>query len=59
MKRKEECICVGEIDLEALDEGGEARTTANRPAFLSQTLVFSGQAFFSGLFWFGNLPQER
>jgi len=38
-----------------LDEAGEARTAANRPAFLPQTLVFSGQTFF----WPRNLPQER
>jgi hypothetical protein len=39
----------------ALDEAGEARTAANRPAFLPQTLAFSGQTFF----WPRNLPQER
>ena len=38
-----------------LDEAGEARTVANRPAFLPQTLAFSGQTFF----WPRNLPQER
>jgi hypothetical protein len=39
----------------ALDEADEARTAATRPAFLSQTLAFSGQTFF----WPRNLPQER
>jgi hypothetical protein len=39
----------------ALDEAGEARTAATRPAFLPQTLAFSGQTFF----WPRNLPQER
>ena len=39
----------------ALDEAGEARTAANRPAFLPQTLAFSVQTFF----WPRNLPQER
>jgi len=32
--------------LETLDEAEEARTAANRPAFLPQTLAFSGQTFF-------------
>ena len=36
-------------------EAGEARTAANRPAFLPQTLVFSGQTSI----WPGNLLQER
>jgi hypothetical protein len=39
----------------ALDEAGEARTVANRPAFLPQTPAFSGQTFF----WPRNLPPER
>lgn len=39
----------------ALDEAGEARTAANRPAFLPQTLAFLGQPFF----WPRNLPQEH
>jgi hypothetical protein len=39
----------------ALDEAGEARTAANRPAFLPQTLAFGAQTFF----WPCNLPQER
>jgi hypothetical protein len=39
----------------ALDEAGEARTAATRPAFLPQTLAFSGQTFF----WPRNLPQDR
>jgi hypothetical protein len=39
----------------ALDEAGEARTAANRPAFLPQTLAFWAQTFF----WPYNLPQER
>jgi hypothetical protein len=39
----------------ALDAAAEARTVANRPAFLLQTLAFSGQTFF----WPRNLPQER
>jgi hypothetical protein len=39
----------------ALDEAAEARTAANRTAFLPQTLAFSGQTFF----WPRNLPQER
>jgi hypothetical protein len=41
--------------LETLDEAGEARTAENCPAFLPQTLAFSGQTFF----WPRNLPQER
>jgi hypothetical protein len=39
----------------ALDEGGEARTAANRPAFLPQTPAPSRQTFF----WPCNLPYER
>jgi hypothetical protein len=39
----------------ALNEAGEARTAANRPAFLPQTLAFYGQT----LFWPRNLHQER
>jgi hypothetical protein len=39
----------------ALDEAGETRTAANRPAFFPQTLALSGQTFF----WPRNLPQER
>jgi hypothetical protein len=45
----------GQLNWRALDEAGEARTAANRPAFLPQTLAFSGQTFF----WPRNLPQER
>jgi hypothetical protein len=39
----------------ALDEAGEARTAANRPAFLPQTLASWAQTFF----WPYNLLQER
>ena len=39
----------------ALDEAGEARTAANRPAFLPQTLAFSAQTYFLPR----NLPQKR
>jgi len=39
----------------ALDKAGEARTVANRLAFLPQALAFSGQTFF----WPRNLPQKR
>jgi len=39
----------------ALDEAGEARTAANRPAFLPQTLAFWAQTFF----WPYKRPQER
>lgn len=38
----------------ALDEEGEARTAANRPAFLRQTLASSWQTSF----WPRTLPQE-
>ena len=38
----------------ALDEAGGTQTAANRAAFLSLTLVFSGQTFF----WPRNLPQS-
>ena len=44
-----------QLTWKALDEVGDARTEANRPAFLPQTLAFSGQTFF----WPRNLPQER
>ena len=39
----------------ALDEAGEARTAANRPAFLPQTLAFLAQTFF----WPCNLLHKR
>jgi hypothetical protein len=39
----------------ALYEAGEARTVANRRAFVPQTLTFSAQVFFSPC----TLPQER
>jgi hypothetical protein len=39
----------------ALHEASEARTVANRPGLLPQTLIFPGQTFF----WPRNLPQER
>jgi hypothetical protein len=39
----------------ALDEADNARTAANRPAFLPQTLAFSAQTFL----WSCNLHQER
>jgi hypothetical protein len=44
-----------QVNWRALDEAGEARTVANRPAFLPQTLAFSGQTFF----WFRTLLQAR
>jgi hypothetical protein len=44
-----------QLTLRALGETNEARTAANRPAFLPQTLAFSGQTFF----WPRNLLQER
>lgn len=43
----------------AVEEAGEARTTANRPAFLPQMLAFYGRTFYLELYWLGNLPQER
>ena len=39
----------------APDEAVEAGTAANRPAFLPQTVAFSGQT----IFWPRDLPLER
>lgn len=44
-----------QLTWKALDEVGDARTEANRVAFLAQTLAFSGQTFF----WPRNLPQGQ